>query len=562
MTAPMKENTQGDPDTVRAARFQISIASALSLSFGFLVFAAAASVLGIGLWSAGINTINLIRDRNQLTIDLMEQQLRSHISPMVQANDFVADLIAMGKIDPNDKEELGAQIRNSLAATPQVISAVFIADDFKTTLVNRIGNQFSITTEDWRNQNGIREAIIEGRSENQPYWGPLIWAERLKVTLLNRRAPVRQNGKFIGAYATSVAISDLSRFLTTLDNSPEISRSFILYGDKYVLAHPHMAGGSYSRDENEPIPDLTTIGDAILENIWNKKLQRSGIGANRGTKSHLLDFRDNTYAFLYRRLDGLSAVPLYAGRYIKLERSIGVDFIRLWRAGVVGLVVTILAVIAAFWLGRKMAKPIRNLAAAADQIRDLHLDPAPQLNRSRLKELDEAAIAFNAMTTGLKWFETYVPKTLVHLLLNDKQTSSRLASAERDVTVMFTDIRSFTTLSESLAAAEVADLLNEHFGLIARCVEDTEGTIDKYIGDSVMAFWGAPTKMADHANRACASALAIRKTIDTENMRRAEAGLPAIKMGIGIHTGRAIAGNIGAPGRVNYTLVGDTVNLA
>jgi class 3 adenylate cyclase len=562
MTAPMKENTQGDPDTVRAARFQISIASALSLSFGFLVFAAAASVLGIGLWSAGINTINLIRDRNQLTIDLMEQQLRGHISPMVQANDFVADLIAMGKIDPNDKEELGAQIRNSLAATPQVISAVFIADDFKTTLVNRIGNQFSITTEDWRNQNGIREAIIEGRSENQPYWGPLIWAERLKVTLLNRRAPVRQNGKFIGAYATSVAISDLSRFLTTLDNSPEISRSFILYGDKYVLAHPHMAGGSYSRDENEPIPDLTTIGDAILENIWNKKLQRSGIGANRGTKSHLLDFRDNTYAFLYRRLDGLSAVPLYAGRYIKLERSIGVDFIRLWRAGVVGLVVTILAVIAAFWLGRKMAKPIRNLAAAADQIRDLHLDPAPQLNRSRLKELDEAAIAFNAMTTGLKWFETYVPKTLVHLLLNDKQTSSRLASAERDVTVMFTDIRSFTTLSESLAAAEVADLLNEHFGLIARCVEDTEGTIDKYIGDSVMAFWGAPTKMADHANRACASALAIRKTIDTENMRRAEAGLPAIKMGIGIHTGRAIAGNIGAPGRVNYTLVGDTVNLA
>jgi len=271
MTAPMKENTQGDPDTVRAARFQISIASALSLSFGFLVFAAAASVLGIGLWSAGINTINLIRDRNQLTIDLMEQQLRSHISPMLQANDFVADLIAMGKIDPNDKEELGAQIRNSLAATPQVISAVFIADDFKTTLVNRIGNQFSITTEDWRNQNGIREAIIEGRSENQPYWGPLIWAERLKVTLLNRRAPVRQNGKFIGAYATSVAISDLSRFLTTLDNSPEISRSFILYGDKYVLAHPHMAGGSYSRDENEPIPDLTTIGDAILENIWNQK---------------------------------------------------------------------------------------------------------------------------------------------------------------------------------------------------------------------------------------------------------------------------------------------------
>jgi len=97
MTAPMKENTQDDPDTLRTARFQISIASALSLSFGFLVFAAAASVFGIGLWSAGINKINLIRDRNQLTIDLMEQQLRSHISPMVQANDSVAELPMISK---------------------------------------------------------------------------------------------------------------------------------------------------------------------------------------------------------------------------------------------------------------------------------------------------------------------------------------------------------------------------------------------------------------------------------------------------------------------------------
>ena len=113
-----------------------------------------------------------------------------------------------------------------------------------------------------------------------------------------------------------------------------------------------------------------------------------------------------------------------------------------------------------------------------------------------------------------------------------------------------------------MAATEVASLLNEHFGLIAGCVEETEGTIDKYIGDSVMAFWGAPTEMSDHANRACRAALAVRNLIDTDNTRRIKAGLPAIKMGIGIHTGSAIAGNIGAPSRINYTLVGDTVNLA
>ncbi len=540
----------------------MAIATALTLGFGLLVFVAAASVLGIGLWSASTNTINLIRDRNQLTVDLMEQQLRGHIGPMVQANGFVANLIATGKIDPNDKKALGEQMRNSLAATPQVISAVFIGADFQATLVNRIGEEFQITTEDWRQREGIREAIIEGRGEKQPFWGPLIWVDRLKVTLLNRRAPVFRDGKFIGAYTTSVALSDLSRYLARIDTTENETRSFLLYGDQYVLAHAHMAGGSYARDKSEPIPNLKTIGDPVLENIWNNDLQRPGIGSKNKTQGHLIDYKSNTYAFMYRRLDRLSAVPLYAGRYVKLEKSIGADFIRLWRAGVAGLIVTLLAVITAFWLGRRMAQPVRNLAKAADQIRTLNLEPPPQLNRSRLKELDEAATAFNAMTTGLKWFETYVPKTLVHQLLSDKSTSSRLTSAEREVTVLFTDIRSFTMLSESLAATEVASLLNEHFGLIAGCVEETEGTIDKYIGDSVMAFWGAPTEMSDHANRACRAALAVRNLIDTDNTRRIKAGLPAIKMGIGIHTGSAIAGNIGAPSRINYTLVGDTVNLA
>jgi adenylate cyclase len=226
------------------------------------------------------------------------------------------------------------------------------------------------------------------------------------------------------------------------------------------------------------------------------------------------------------------------------------------------MVVVLFAVGVTLWFGRRMAQPMRGLAVAAYQIRTLKLDPPPHVNRSRLIELHDAAVAFNSMTNGLKWFETYIPKTLVHQLLSDESTSCRLASAERDVTVMFTDIRSFTTFSESLAASEVAHLLNEHFGLIASCVEETEGTIDKYIGDSVMAFWGAPTKMSDHVNRASTAALAIRKTIDTENRHRATIGLPTIKMGIGIHTGSAIAGNIGAPGRINYTLVGYTVNLA
>ena len=201
------------------------------------------------------------------------------------------------------------------------------------------------------------------------------------------------------------------------------------------------------------------------------------------------------------------------------------------------------------------------------------------------------------MISGLKWFETYVPRTLVRSLLADNDDSV-LVSAERDVTVIFTDIRSFTTITETLgpqgtvkmlneyftlmvdypviftdirsfttraetmAATETAEFLNDHFSLVAGCVEEQGGTVDKYIGDSVMAFWGAPYPVDDHAARACRAALAIRDRIARENSSKENQGLPILKMGIGIHSGKVIAGNIGAPGRVNYTLVGDTVNLA
>ena len=210
---------------------------------------------------------------------------------------------------------------------------------------------------------------------------------------------------------------------------------------------------------------------------------------------------------------------------------------------------------------RRMARPIGDLANAAASVQALQLDPPPMVQRSRLTELDNAANAFNSMIAGLKWFEVYVPRTLVRSLLTEGDDGAT-ASAERDVSVLFTDIRSFTTRVESMEAADTADFLNDHFSLVAARVEEEGGTVDKYIGDSVMAFWGAPYPVADYALRACRAALKIRDAVAQANDAFASQGVPILKMGIGIHCGPVLAGNIGAPGRVNYTLVGDTVNLA
>ena len=125
---------------------------------------------------------------------------------------------------------------------------------------------------------------------------------------------------------------------------------------------------------------------------------------------------------------------------------------------------------------------------------------------------------------------------------------------------MFTDIAGFTSHAEGRPAQEVAEFLNNHFALLADSIEAEGGTVDKFIGDAVMAFWGAPEAQADHAERACRAALSIVDAVHADNQRRQAEGQPAIRVRVGLHSGPVIVGNIGAPGRINYTIVGDTVN--
>ncbi len=127
---------------------------------------------------------------------------------------------------------------------------------------------------------------------------------------------------------------------------------------------------------------------------------------------------------------------------------------------------------------------------------------------------------------------------------------------------MFTDIVGFTALCEALPAREVAGLLNRHFTLVAACIEAEGGTVDKYVGDSVMAIWGAPERQADGPARAARAALAIERALAKENRLRQRRGQAPICLRVGIHSGPVVVGNIGSPGRINYTVVGDTVNTA
>lgn len=160
-------------------------------------------------------------------------------------------------------------------------------------------------------------------------------------------------------------------------------------------------------------------------------------------------------------------------------------------------------------------------------------------------------------------FGSYVPPELVRKMGDDPQAFlSQMQGEHREMTVLFSDVRNFTRLSEGLPAAELAQLMNRYLSAQTVFVQQTGGTIDKYIGDAIMAFWGAPLPDASHAANAVQAALAMQDGMGALNAAFARRGWPALAIGVGINSGDMTVGNMGSDFRRAYTVMGDAVNLA
>jgi adenylate cyclase len=160
-----------------------------------------------------------------------------------------------------------------------------------------------------------------------------------------------------------------------------------------------------------------------------------------------------------------------------------------------------------------------------------------------------------------KAFSSYVSSDLVDEILRDPD-KLKLGGENKKVTLLFSDIRGFTSLSESIPPEMLVSVLNEYLSPMTQIVMEERGTLDKYIGDAVMAIFGAPLDVPDHAIRACQAALSMLKKLGQINNEWRKRNFPSIAIGIGINTGEAIVGNMGANMRFDYTAIGDSVNLA
>jgi adenylate cyclase len=224
----------------------------------------------------------------------------------------------------------------------------------------------------------------------------------------------------------------------------------------------------------------------------------------------------------------------------------------------------LVAVLLSLAFARRLTEPIIALVSHTQRI--ARGDYSVRSTPYREDELGRLSAAFDDMSRGLAerdrvrdLLDKNVSPEVAAQLLRDGAT---LGGQEREVTILFADLRGFTSLCEKLPAPELLTLLNRYLDRMSTAIEAQGGVIDKFIGDAIMALFGAPVAQGDPADRALAAALAMERALAAFNAELAAEGRPPLGIGIGINTACVVAGNIGSHRRLNYSVIGDGVNVA
>lgn len=228
---------------------------------------------------------------------------------------------------------------------------------------------------------------------------------------------------------------------------------------------------------------------------------------------------------------------------------------------VIGVLALLAQLLVIYFMSVRIARPLEQLALQVDGIEQLKVLEGMPLPQSFFYEIDRLTKSVDKMRKAIAAFALFVPVDLVRGLLKSEQ-KLELGGHSRFLTIMFCDLEGFSTLSENSSSQELLLRVSKYLEVATRCINEEMGTVDKFIGDGVMAFWGAPNTLEDHAFRACAAALKIQAKMDTINREWEHQGLPPLKVRIGIHSDVVLVGNIGSNERMSYTVMGDGVNVA
>jgi adenylate cyclase len=243
------------------------------------------------------------------------------------------------------------------------------------------------------------------------------------------------------------------------------------------------------------------------------------------------------------------------------EKELLADAIRLRDNLVKAIIILLLIMLPIVLLiSKSISKPIKLLAQVADNIRELKLDELLHIH-SRVKEITILNNALNRLQVTISAFAAYIPRDLVIKLLKTED-GIQIGGESRFLTILFSDLKDFSTLSETTPSRELLVRVSSYLQLMTLAIKEEGGTVDKFIGDSVMAFWGAPNLDANHAYHSAVAAMKTKRRMVGLNEVLAQEGKPPLVARIGINSDSVLVGNIGSAERLSYTVMGDGVNIA
>lgn len=356
-----------------------------------------------------------------------------------------------------------------------------------------------------------------------------------------------KNGTFgvLGHDFNVNGFTDIVNRFKTMKNS----YAFLVDNNSNIITHPNK---DYLFDKKRGYTKVDNILEGKLKNAWKD----IDLPIEERT---ITDYDNKKRVFFFSPIRSYNGKIVLAVAYDEIMAPINKSiFLSLASVGIVLFV----AIFFAFRLSSSIGKPILEIAKTADKIAELDFNAKISTSLlSRGDEIGKLTQSFNGMRKGLLNFKKYVPSDLVNQLIKNNQDAT-IGGERKELTMFFSDIANFTNICEKVPPEEVSKQLSKYFSQISENILDNKGTVDKYIGDSIMAFWGAPNKLDNHAYLACKSALECNKLIKDLCNKCKQDKSPIFETRIGINTGEVIVGNMGYEKRIDYTVVGDNVNLA
>ena len=369
------------------------------------------------------------------------------------------------------------------------------------------------------------------------------------------RFPIVRNGEFIGCASANITFDILSRYLGNHRASAHSTTIIADPTDGEIIAYPAQEKSVRTTGGRLQVAKLDNIADDNVREAYRQHTQ-----ADQDDFLFRSPLTGEEVSASFTRFPDSFGRPWEVIVLTPTNDFVGSLKTTNQQMVVLIIMLTTVEFFLIYFLSARLSRPIEGVSEQLKPVESLSFESPPQ-RRFKIKEIVQLESAVSLLRNSLQSFCSFVPLDVVRQLIKSGAPLT-LGVEPRFLTVFFSDLENFSTHAEQLAPNELLGQMSTYFEEVSRAISEEHGTVDKFIGDGVMAFWGAPVDCPDHVLRACAGALRAARRMERVNEAWTVEGRPKFRIRIGLHCGDVLVGNVGSSERLSYTVMGDAVNVA